>query len=112
MLTGWPAVSVTVPVLVVGPWSAQLLMTCWPLMNSRLPSSLFSEKVYVPVVGGVSVPVHFADQLVAVTPAAGDGPPQTWSIAESTRPATGAPDRSGAVVVLGRTARGRCRRTG
>ncbi len=43
MLTGWPAVSETVPVRVVGPWLYQLLMTCWPLTNSRLPSSLLSE---------------------------------------------------------------------
>jgi hypothetical protein len=43
MLTGRFAVSATEPVTVVGPWLAQLLMTCWPPTNRRLPSSLLSE---------------------------------------------------------------------
>jgi hypothetical protein len=30
-------------------------------MNRRLPSSLVRPKVYVPVVGAVSVPVHFTE---------------------------------------------------
>lgn len=46
------------------------------------------------MVGGVSVPVHFTDQLVVLTPVAGDCPPQTLSTAGSTRLATTAPDRS------------------
>ncbi len=40
------------------------------------------------------MPVHFTDQSVALTPAAGDCPPQAVSTAASTRLATTAPDRS------------------
>ena len=44
MLAGWPAVRVTVPVRVVGPWLNQLLMTALPLIDRRLPSSLVSDE--------------------------------------------------------------------
>ena len=45
MLADWPAVRLTVAVSVLLAWSRQLSMTCCPLTNSRLPSSLVSEKV-------------------------------------------------------------------
>ena len=92
MLAAWPAVRAIDPVRVVGPWLNQLLMTVWPLTMSRLPSSLFSENWYVPVVGGRSVPVHLADQLVPATPPTGDCPPQTKSTDWSTRLATTVPE--------------------
>jgi hypothetical protein len=45
MLAACPAVRLTVAVSVLAAWSRQLSMTCWPLTNSRLPSSLVREKV-------------------------------------------------------------------
>jgi hypothetical protein len=86
------AMSEICPVRVVGGWLNQLLITVWPLMIRRLPSSLLSANVYVPVVGGVSVPVHLADQLVAGTPDAGEAPPQMKFTTGSARVSSGVPD--------------------
>src|ERR1700754_4037676 len=93
MLTAWPAVRETLAVLVVGGWFAQLPITCWPLMNSRLPSSLVRANWYVPVVGGLSVPVHFADQPFPGMPDAGGWPPHRKLTFGSFLVTTGVPER-------------------
>src|SRR5882724_707002 len=97
MLTGWPAVRLTLPDMVVGGWSRKLLMICWPLMNSRLPSSLVRLKVKLPVVGGVSVPVHLADHDVPGTPGSGGWPPHRKLTFGSFCVTTGVPEN---VVLL------------
>jgi hypothetical protein len=51
-----------------------------------------SANAYVPVVGGISVPVHRADHPVAGRPGAGDAPPQTKFTIGSVRVSTGLPD--------------------
>src|SRR3954447_593920 len=93
MPTGCPAVRETLAVLVVGGWFAQLSITCRPLTNSRLPSSLVRANWYVPVVGGLSVPVHFADQPFPGMPDIGGCPPHRKFTFGSFRVATGVPDR-------------------
>src|SRR5258708_1305681 len=92
MLTGCPAVSETLPVLVVGGWSAQLLMICWPLMNSRLPSSLASPKLALPVGRGVGAPVHLAAPLSPPSVPPGDCSPRLKLTVGSTGVKFGLPD--------------------
>ena len=78
-----------VPEFSVRGWSVQLFTTCWPFTHSRTPSSLSVKKVYVPLVGGCTVPTQRVLNVSAPIPAAGTPGPQRKFTVPSTRVTVG-----------------------